>query len=84
MREYKSFIRYKKIGSGEYAYQISHYWDEKKKKIRQKSKYLGKVTEEGIKRGKRGSDREAFKSNRLWRCICSRGDVERDRIERNT
>jgi len=50
MREYKSFIRYKRIGSGEYAYQISHYWDEKKKKIRQKSKYLGKVTEEGIKR----------------------------------
>ena len=50
MREYKSFIRYKRIGSGEYAYQISHYWDEKEMRIRQKSKYLGKVTEEGIKR----------------------------------
>ena len=32
MKEYESFIRYKKAGRGEYAYQITTYWDEKERK----------------------------------------------------
>ncbi|MDF0590569.1 IS1634 family transposase, partial [Methanotrichaceae archaeon Mx] len=38
----KSFTRIKKINSHEYIYEITPYYDKKKKKIRQKSKYLGK------------------------------------------
>jgi len=38
----KPFIRIKKIHGHEYAYEITPYYDKKTKKIRQKSKYLGK------------------------------------------
>lgn len=38
-----TFVRYKKFGNLEYAYEITAYWDKKKKKPRQKVKYLGKV-----------------------------------------
>ncbi len=38
----KTFIRIKKIHGHEYAYEITPYYDKKTKKIRQKSKYLGK------------------------------------------
>ena len=38
-----SFIRYQKYGKQEYAYEITAYWDPKKKTSRQKTKYLGVV-----------------------------------------
>jgi hypothetical protein len=38
-----SFIRYKKIGNKEYAYEVIPYWDSTAKKPRQKTKYLGVV-----------------------------------------
>lgn len=38
----KSFTRIKKINGQEYLYEITPYYDKEKKKIRQKSKYLGK------------------------------------------
>ncbi|MCL2643801.1 MAG: hypothetical protein FWD52_09945 [Candidatus Bathyarchaeota archaeon] len=37
------FIRYKKIGQKEYAYQITAYWDPKTKKPKQKTQYLGQI-----------------------------------------
>jgi len=40
-----SYIRYKKFGNKEYAYEITSYWDSVKKKPRQKSKYLGIVVD---------------------------------------
>jgi transposase len=45
-----SFIRYKRFGNKEYAYEVTAYWDPQKKKSRQKSKYLGIVVdkEKGI------------------------------------
>lgn len=42
-----SYIRYKKFGMKKYAYEITSYWDTKKKKPRQKVKYLGVVGREG-------------------------------------
>lgn len=45
-----SFIRYKKTKSGLYAYKVTSYWDPEKKTTRQKTEYLGKATEEGIKK----------------------------------
>ncbi|MBM3200770.1 transposase [Candidatus Woesearchaeota archaeon] len=38
-----SFIRYKTFGKKEYAYEIKTYWDKKKQKPYQKTKYLGIV-----------------------------------------
>ena len=38
-----SFIRFKKIGNKEYAYEVTSYYDKMKKKPAQKSKYLGQV-----------------------------------------
>lgn len=38
-----SFVRYKKFGNQEYAYEITAYWDPVSKKPRQKTKYLGVV-----------------------------------------
>ncbi len=38
-----SFIRYKKIGNKEYAYEIEAYWDSRLCKPRQRTKYLGVV-----------------------------------------
>lgn len=45
-----AFIRYKKFGQQEYAYEVHSYWDSKQQKPRQKSKYLGIVVdkEKGI------------------------------------
>ena len=40
-----SFIRYKTFGKKEYAYNIETYWDKKKQKSYQKSKYLGAVVD---------------------------------------
>jgi hypothetical protein len=42
-----SYTRYKKFGRKEYAYEITSYWDNKRKKPRQKVKYLGAVDREG-------------------------------------
>ena len=39
------FIRYKKIGNMEYAYEVTSYWDKEKKAPRQKSRYLGQVVD---------------------------------------
>ncbi|OYT29041.1 hypothetical protein B6U98_03255 [Thermoplasmatales archaeon ex4572_165] len=36
-----SFIRHKTFGNQESAYDVSSYWDSKRKKPRQKQKYLG-------------------------------------------
>ncbi len=44
-----SFIRYKKFGNIEYAYEITAYWDRKEKKSRQHSKYLGIVVDKETK-----------------------------------
>lgn len=44
-----SFIRYKKFGNKEYAYEITAYWDSKEKKSRQHSKYLGIVVDKETK-----------------------------------
>jgi len=45
-----SFVRYKKFGNKEYAYEVTAYWDPVKKKPRQKSRYLGIVVnkEKGV------------------------------------
>src|SRR3990170_4495941 len=43
------FIRYKKFGKQEYAYQIKSYWDPKIKKPRQKTVYLGVVIDKSKK-----------------------------------
>ena len=57
-----SYIRYKKVGNREYAYEITAYWDKKKQHSKQRSKYLGIVLdkEDGIfqevKRRKRDSN----------------------------
>lgn len=40
-----TFIRYKRFGKQEYAYEIKAIWDAKKKKPYQKSKYLGVVVD---------------------------------------
>lgn len=44
-----SFIRYKKFGNKEYAYEVTAYWDPKTKKPRQKSNYLGVVIDREAK-----------------------------------
>ncbi len=36
-----TFIRYKKFGQQEYAYEVEAYWDPKKRRCRQRTKYLG-------------------------------------------
>ncbi len=38
-----SYIRYKKVGDREYAYEITAYWDKKKQHLIKDSKYLGIV-----------------------------------------
>ena len=50
-----SFVRYKKFGNQEYAYEVTSYWDSTLKKSRQKQKYLGVVAdkEKGIFEKKR-------------------------------
>ncbi len=56
-----SFIRYKKFGNQEYAYEVTSFWDAEKKKPRQKTKYLGVVVdkEKGIieKRNKQRNEK---------------------------
>jgi transposase len=47
VRHYMGFIRHKKINNKIYAYEINSYWDSKKKKPRQRSKYLGVVDANG-------------------------------------
>ncbi len=44
-----SFIRYKKFGKKEYAYEITAYWDRQQKKSRQDTKYLGVVVDKESK-----------------------------------
>ncbi|KJU82663.1 transposase, IS4 family protein, partial [Candidatus Magnetobacterium bavaricum] len=44
-----SFIRYKKIGNAEYAYEVDAFWDPIIKKSRQKVKYLGTVIDKNQK-----------------------------------
>ena len=41
-----SYIRYKKFGSREYAYEVTSYWDADRKKPRQKVKYIGAVDQD--------------------------------------
>jgi transposase len=38
-----SYIRYKRFGNKEYAYEVTSYWDPKKKTPRQKVRYIGVV-----------------------------------------
>ena len=44
-----SFVRYKKFGNKEYAYEVKAFWDKKKKRPYQKSKYLGMVVDKKSK-----------------------------------
>lgn len=53
-----SFIRYKKFGNKEYAYEVNAYWDPKLKKPRQKSRYLGAVIDKKKKIIKRKVKKE--------------------------
>lgn len=39
------FVRYKKFGNREYAYEVKAYWDSQAKKPRQKTRYLGGVVD---------------------------------------
>ena len=41
----KSFYRIKKIHGKEYKYEITPYYDKENKKIRQKSRYIGPVSD---------------------------------------
>ena len=61
-----TFIRYKKFGNRVYAYEVTAYYDKEQKRPRQKVKYLGKLTEEGIKR---------VRSSSLPRISLNYGDV---------
>lgn len=65
-----SFIRYKRFGNKEYAYEITAYWDPVEKKPRQRTRYLGLVLdkEKGIYRKKEPEE----KSEKL---ILDFGDV---------
>jgi len=67
-----SFIRYKKFGNQEYAYEVTSYWDPDRKKPRQKQKYLGVVVdkENGIFRMKR-----KIQSRNTEKLILDFGDV---------
>ncbi|MDP2815782.1 MAG: hypothetical protein Q8O19_03790, partial [Rectinemataceae bacterium] len=40
-----AFVRYRKSGKQEYAYEVTSYWDKEKKRCRQKVKYLGVVVD---------------------------------------
>lgn len=40
-----TFVRYRKSGKQEYAYEVTPYWDKEKKRCRQKVKYLGVVVD---------------------------------------
>jgi len=53
-----SFIRYKKFGNKEYAYEITAYWDKEQKKSRQSPKYLGVVIDKEQKSSKRRRKRK--------------------------
>lgn len=54
-------IRIKKFGNQEYAYEVTSYYDKQMKRARQKTKYLGTVTKDGIKRKRLSSiPRSAF------------------------
>ena len=61
-----TFIRYKKFGNRVYAYEVTAYYDKEQKRPRQKVKYLGKLTDEGIKR---------VRSSSLPRISLNYGDV---------
>jgi Transposase len=54
-----SFIRYKRFGNKEYAYEITAYWDPVEKKPRQKTRYLGLVVdkEKGVYKRKEPKER---------------------------
>lgn len=56
-----SFIRYKTFGKKEYAYEIKAYWDKKKKKPYQKTKYLGMVVDKKKKVFERKTRKKAEK-----------------------
>jgi|YNPBryantNP2012_1023418.scaffolds.fasta_scaffold09340_1 transposase len=60
------FVRHKKFGEREYAYEVTTYYDKQLKKPRQKVRYLGKVTEQGIQKIRSGSPP---------RCAVDYGDV---------
>ncbi len=64
-----SFIRYKKFGKQEYAYEISAVWDKKTKSPKQKSRYMGVV----IDKQKKIFERRAHKKN-AERLILDYGD----------
>ncbi|OFV68474.1 MAG: transposase (IS4) [Candidatus Syntrophoarchaeum caldarius] len=61
-----SFIRYKKFGNKEYAYEVTSYWDPEKKKPRQKTKYLGVVVDK---------EKKIFKKKRREKLILDFGDT---------
>ena len=65
-----SFIRYKKFGNKEYAYEVTAYWDSQKKKSRQKSKYLGIVVDK-----EKGIYKKKEVKNDIERLILDFGDV---------
>ncbi|MCZ7361774.1 MAG: transposase, partial [Candidatus Methanoperedens sp.] len=59
-----SFIRYKKFGNIEYAYEITAYWDREQKKSRQDTKYLGIVVDKEAKIFKK-KEKKQFEEEKL-------------------
>lgn len=53
-----SFVRFQKFGKREYAYEITSYWDKKTKSPKQKSRYLGVVTDKKKKIFERRAQRK--------------------------
>ncbi|MFA5247584.1 MAG: transposase [Candidatus Micrarchaeia archaeon] len=53
-----TFIRYRKFGQQEYAYETTAYWDTKTKKPKQKSRYLGVVVDKKKKIFERRAQRK--------------------------
>lgn len=64
------FVRYKRFGKQEYAYEVSTYWDSKRKKPYQKTRYLGVV----IDRNKKLYEKRS-KTGKQEKLILDFGDV---------
>jgi transposase len=56
----KKFVRIKEINGKQYAYEITPYYDKKTKRIRQKSRYLGKYEDGEVKRVRLKLPRRVF------------------------
>jgi transposase len=79
----KSFVRVKEINGRKYAYEVTPYYDKETKKIRQKSKYLGKYAEGRIKRVRKKLPRNAFDYGEFLPYMRILGELRVSRILRS-